>query len=192
MSGEEDEDGISVTGGLVYAQPTERLIPTEDPTKKVEAKGTIEPTDVHIFLTEEILKDVINWSKSDLNHELGGVFVGDLCIHNGRTFLDIQGYIRAQHYVNTAASFRFTHDTWSAISRDRENNFEDKMILGWHHTHPGYGVFLSGTDMFSHSNFFNLPWMVALVVDPRKEDLGFFQWKKGNQDVKQCGFFFVR
>jgi hypothetical protein len=31
---------------------------------------------------------------------------------------------------------------------------------------------------------------VALVVDPRADTLGFFQWKRGK--VSPCGFFYVR
>ena len=186
------DDGIQVTGGLEFIQPIDRVIPTADPSKTVEAKGVIQPDDLHVFLTETILRDVVDWSRSDLHNELGGVFVGELCAHRGVPWLDIQGYIRAQHYLNTASSFRFTHDSWSAITRERETKYGDRIVVGWHHTHPGYGIFLSGTDMFSHRSFFNLPWMVALVVDPRAVTLGFFQWVRGMQEVRPCGFFFVR
>ncbi len=187
MSGDE---GIEVTTGLEYLQPVEKLIPTADRSRRVEAKGVIQPDDLHIFLTEAILRDVIDWSKSDLHHELGGVFVGDLFSCKGKAYLEIAGYIRARHFLNTAASFKFTHDSWSAISRECEQKYADKPRVGWHHTHPGYGVFLSGTDLWSHQSFFNLPWMFAMVVDPRQENLGFFQWKRGQ--VVPCGFFFVR
>jgi proteasome lid subunit RPN8/RPN11 len=184
------DEGIEVTTGLEYLQPLEKIIPSADPKKRVEAKGVIQPDDLHIFLTEAILREVIDWSKSDLGHELGGVFVGDFCSHQGMPYLEVAGYIKAQQYVNTAASFKFTHNTFSAITREKEKRFNDRPILGWHHTHPGYGIFLSGMDLFIHRNFFNLPWMFALVVDPKQENLGFFQWKKGK--VMPCGFFFIR
>jgi len=87
----------------------------------------------------------------------------------------IEGYVKARHYVNSAASFRFTHDTWSAISRECEQRFNDKLRVGWHHTHPGYGVFLSSMDQFIHRHFFNLPWMVALVVDPKQEHFDLYR-----------------
>ena len=184
------DDGIQMTGGLELLQPVEKLIPTADRTKRVEPKGVIQPDDLHIFLTEAILREVVDWSNTDLEHELGGVFVGDLYAHKGMPWLEIAGYIKARHYENTAASFRFTHDSFSAISREKEERFNDRPIVGWHHTHPGYGIFLSGTDLFSHRHFFNLPWMFAMVVDPRAGNLGFFQWKKSQ--VIPCGFFFVR
>jgi len=184
------DDGIEITSGLEYVQPAEKLIPTADKTKTVEAKGVIQPDDLHIFMNQEILREVVQWSESDLDHELGGVFVGDLYSYKGMPYLEIAGYVKAQHYENTAASFKFTHDAWSAITREKEQRFNDKLIVGWHHTHPGYGLFLSGMDRFIHDNYFNLPWMIAMVVDPRAGTLMFFQWKK--KRVDPCGFFFVR
>lgn len=184
------DDGIQVTGELEFAKAEEKLIPLADPKRTVEPKGTIQPDDLHIFMNESILRGVVDYSKTDLGHELGGVFVGDLFSWKGKPYLEVAGYIKATKYQNTAASFTFTHDTWSGITREREQKYNDKLVVGWHHTHPGYGIFLSGTDMFSHKNFFNLPWMFALVVDPRAETLGFFQWK--NRTVAKCGFFFVR
>ncbi len=184
------DDGIEITTGLEYVKPEEKLIPTADKTKRVEAKGVIEPTDLHIFLTEAILTEVVAWSNTDLNHELGGVFVGDMYAYKGIHWVDIVGYIKARHYENTAASFKFTHDSWSAISREAEQKWSDRIKVGWHHTHPGYGIFLSGYDQFIHKNFFNVPGMFALVVDPRAGSLGFFQLKAGG--IRPCGFFFVR
>jgi proteasome lid subunit RPN8/RPN11 len=187
MSGDDD---FQVTTGLEFVQPVEKLIPTADKTKRVEAKGVIQPGDLHIFLTEAILREVIDWSNTDHGHELGGVFVGDLYSYKGLPYLEIAGYIRARKYEHTVASFTFTHDTWSAISREKEQKYGDKLITGWHHTHPGYGIFLSGMDQFIHINFFNLPWMFAMVVDPKQETLGFFQMKKTK--LEHIGFFFVR
>ena len=184
------DDGIEITSGLEYVQPAEKLIPTADKTKRVEAKGVIQPNDLHIFLTEKILSDVIAWSKTDLERELGGVFVGDMYVYKGVHWVDIVGYVKARHYQNTAASFKFTHDSWSAISREVEQQWSDRIKVGWHHTHPGYGIFLSGYDQFIHNHFFNVPGMFALVVDPRAESLGFFQLKAGG--IRPCGFFFVR
>lgn len=38
-------------------------------------------------------------------------------------------------------------------------------ILGWVHTHPGFGVFLSKLDREQHQRFFPKPWQVAYVMD---------------------------
>ncbi|MBV8879887.1 MAG: hypothetical protein JO332_07995, partial [Planctomycetaceae bacterium] len=81
------DDGIEITAGLEYAQPVEKLIPTADKTKIVEPKGVIQPDDLHIFLSQSVLREVVAWSESDLDHELGGVFVGDLYSWKGMSYL---------------------------------------------------------------------------------------------------------
>ena len=62
--------------------------------------------------------------------------------------------------------FKFTHDPWSEISRERDEFPDELQIVGWYHTHPDWGVFLSGMDMFICDNFFNKRLDVALVIAP--------------------------
>ena len=65
-------------------------------------------------------------------------------------------------------------------------------MVGWYHTHPDWGVFLSGMDMFICDNFFNKPLDVAYVIDPCRGDRGMFQWTGDpRQRVRRTGGFFV-
>jgi len=63
-------------------------------------------------------------------------------------------------------------------------------MVGWYHTHPDWGVFLSGMDMFICDNFFNKKLDIALVIDPCRGDRGMFMWT-GNprQRVRRTGGF---
>jgi hypothetical protein len=61
--------------------------------------------------------------------------------------------------------------------------------VGWYHTHPDYGIFLSGQDLFIHRNFFDQPLQVAYVVDPIRQTRGFFQWRDGG--AAPVGGFFL-
>jgi proteasome lid subunit RPN8/RPN11 len=45
--------------------------------------------------------------------------------------------------------------------------------VGWYHTHPGHGIFMSSTDKKNHA-MYHKPWQVALVVDPIHRTFGFF------------------
>lgn len=51
---------------------------------------------------------------------------------------------------------------------------EELRIVGWWHSHPGFGCFLSRTDLHTQEAFFYEPYQVALVVDPIKNELEFF------------------
>ncbi|MGQ9897755.1 MAG: Mov34/MPN/PAD-1 family protein [Acidobacteriota bacterium] len=53
----------------------------------------------------------------------------------------------------------------------------DLRIVGWYHTHPGFGVFMSGTDQDTQQQVFGMPWQVAVVYDPLNGEYGLFYGK---------------
>src|SRR5208337_2037861 len=73
----------------------------------------------------------------------------------------------------------FTADTWQHIQVLMDKQYPDLRIVGWYHTHPGHGVFLSEMDVFLHESFFGLPWQAALVYDPRSGEEGIFNAHQG-------------
>jgi proteasome lid subunit RPN8/RPN11 len=49
----------------------------------------------------------------------------------------------------------------------------DGRIVGWYHSHPGYGIFMSETDLATHGKLLQFsPFVVALVVDPEINEFG--------------------
>lgn len=74
-------------------------------------------------------------------------------------------------------SLTFTQDAWEHIHRTLERSYpDDEQIVGWYHSHPGFGIFLSEHDLFIHRNFFSGPSQIALVVDPHATTEGVFVW----------------
>ena len=67
----------------------------------------------------------------------------------------------------------FTHDAWDEVLPLLETDYPGQAIVGWYHSHPGFGVFLSEYDIFIQENFFGSPGQVALVVDPLAGTYGF-------------------
>lgn len=136
-----------------------------------------DPFRVHI--STEAYAAIINHAQGSDRVELCGVLVGELLKDDRGPFLSITHTIRGEHAEHHAAQVTFTQDTWAYIHRVMDSAHPGRSIVGWYHTHPGFGVFLSEMDLFIHRNFFNLPWQVAFVVDPRSTDEGFFVWRNG-------------
>lgn len=111
--------------------------------------------------------------------ELCGVLVGDICRDSQGFFLDIIGAIEGEGANNYGSQVTFTHETWSHIHETKDDRYPDKRIVGWYHTHPGFGVFLSNMDMFIQENFFCEPYQVAVVVETKQNAEGCFYWSKG-------------
>lgn len=141
--------------------------------------GEIEKDDVKVYIKQDTYKALEKLSSSDTSKELGSIIIGDYCQELGNTNVVISDFIEAKYTDASASTLTFTHETWDYIYSEHEKLYSDKKIIGWQHTHPNYGVFLSNYDIFIQENFFNLPFQIAYVIDPIQNIRGFFQWKNG-------------
>jgi proteasome lid subunit RPN8/RPN11 len=107
------------------------------------------------------------------DREVGGVLVGRV---PGPL---ITGAIPAMHADEQRAALTFTQDSWGHVHKVLEHRYPDEQIVGWYHSHPGFGIFLSDHDLFIHRHFFSGPSQIALVVDPVSRREGVFAWVEG-------------
>jgi proteasome lid subunit RPN8/RPN11 len=112
---------------------------------------------------------------SDTTREVGGMLLGKFVADESP--VRVQAALPALAAVGQAANLTFTHEVWTDILGSVDRDFPELRIVGWYHTHPGHGIFLSGYDTFIHENFFGDKRMSALVIDPCAGDLGWFGWR---------------
>ena len=138
-----------------------------------------------VVIAETALEAILDFSEQDQTRERGGFLLGGVYGEQPQ-YVAIRHFHPALEAQGNSASLTFTHETWAALTRQIETKFPSESLVGWQHTHPGFGVFLSGYDLFIHKNFFSQRWQIALVVDPRRREFGFFHWRQG--EVRDCGF----
>jgi proteasome lid subunit RPN8/RPN11 len=126
-----------------------------------------------------VLNDVYRHGHANSDVEVCGVLVGNVYRDEAGPFLYVEAGIRGEHAGSQGAQVTFTPETWTHVQDEMEKRHSDKKILGWYHTHPGFGVFLSGMDLFIQENFFALPWQTAYVYDPVSGEEGLFVWREG-------------
>ena len=143
------------------------------------AFGEIEPDDVKVYIKHDVYRALEKYALVDVEHERGTILLGDYCEDLGKVHVIISNYIEARYTDASASTLTFTHETWDYVYKEQGAKYPDKKIVGWQHTHPSYGIFLSNYDLFIQENFFNLPFQVAYVIDPIQKIRGFFQWKNG-------------
>lgn len=173
-----------------YREPERRRRLDRDRRWACLAYETPGPIDLPIFLDRQTADAIERHALRDTSVELGGILLGKECVdeETGLPFVLVTKSLEAKHYENTQASFTYTHDSWEEITRERDRLHPDLDIVGWYHTHPDFGIFLSSHDLFIHRNFFDQPLQVAYVVDPIRQTRGFFQWRDGGLD-QVAGFF---
>lgn len=147
---------------------------------------------VDIFMDETALRAMQAHALSSLDREVAGVVVGQRPEKqpDGRYVVHIIDSIVAKHTVMHGASVTYTPESWRYMNDALWERYPDEsaLMVGWYHTHPGFGIFLSGMDLFIHQNFFTQVWHIAYVLDPRARTSGFFCWNKAKTKVDRYDF----
>ena len=145
-----------------------------------------------ILLDEPPLRAMQAHALSSLDREVAGVLVGRQPEKqpDGRYLVHVIDSIVAKHTVMQGASVTYTPESWRHMTDTLWERYPDEsaVIVGWYHTHPGFGIFLSGMDLFIHQNFFTQIWHVAYVLDPRARTSGFFCWNRQRTKVNRYDF----
>lgn len=101
-----------------------------------------------------------------IDEEICGVLVGEICEDDKGFFVHVRSIIKGVSARQGNAHVTFTQETWNHIHIKLEQEFQDFHIVGWYHSHPGFGVLFSEMDLFIQRNFFPSPTQFALVMDP--------------------------
>ena len=63
------------------------------------------------------------------------------------------------------------------------------VIVGWYHSHPGHGCFLSEIDMDTQRRMFDRPWHSAIVIDPVQQEIAAFNTKAGKAEERPFAIY---
>jgi proteasome lid subunit RPN8/RPN11 len=137
-----------------------------------------------LVVDSEVVRQIRQHARSSSKTEVCGVLIGQDRDHR----IDVAACIEGQNAEEAGAHVTFTQDTWEHIYAVKDQKYPEERIVGWYHSHPGFGVFLSDHDSFIHKNFFSSPGQVAWVFDPHSDEEGCFGWVGGRiERLKQIG-----
>lgn len=131
-----------------------------------------------VVMEAEVARKIRQHARSSMKAEVCGVLIG--AADQERTL--IEACIPGVNAAQGGAHVTFTQDTWEHIYKIKDQQFPDGKIVGWYHSHPGFGVFLSEHDLFIQENFFSSPHQVAWVYDPHTDEEGCFGWVGGKTE----------
>src|SRR5690242_7158280 len=135
--------------------------------------------DFRLHIAPEVRRGIEQHATADKKVEICGVLVGNWHSDENGPYVSITNYIRCDNASSKFAEVTFTHESWAQINKEMDSRFANARIVGWYHSHPDFGIFLSDRDCFIHEHFFYGPGQVAYVVDPVRDLEGMFYWQKG-------------
>src|SRR3954468_7265776 len=160
------------------------IVSGEWPDREFPLGPREKPTRRCVIFKQSVLNEIRTHGRSAPEIEVCGVLVGNVYQDAMGPFVFIEASIAGNFSAGKNAQVTFTAQTWTHIQDVMDRQYPDMRILGWYHTHPGHGIFLSDMDLFIHKNFFSLPWHLAFVFDPQHMEEGLFAWRTGNMVVE--------
>lgn len=190
------EDDVAVAGVL---PPAEQVTVEPPPTpRKLRIAGLRRPLGhstpaaADILVNESAFRDAQAHALSSMDREVAGMLIGPPPEKqpDGRYVVHVSDIIIAKHTKMHGASVTYTPESWRYVTDKLHERYpnEEAVIVGWYHTHPGFGIFLSGMDLFIHQHFFTQKWHIALVLDPQARKSGFFCWDRAQTAVQPYDF----
>lgn len=143
----------------------------------------------NIYIHQSVYKEIHEFTRDKTSNESGGMLIGNVVEALGKTNIIIQGFVEAKYCDATPTTLKFTHETWKYVHKEVEQKYENGKIVGWIHTHPDFGIFLSEYDKFIQENFFKEEYQIAYVVDPIQDIEGFYFWI--NERIEKCKGFYI-
>jgi proteasome lid subunit RPN8/RPN11 len=122
-------------------------------------------------------------SYSDQKLEVMGFLMGDVCIWNESVFTLVRDVVTTD-LDSTNVSVKFQREGFEGLFSKLEDLPFDYVIVGWYHSHPGLGCFLSSKDLETQRRMFKKPFHTALVLDPINDEIVAYKLK-GDEYVER-------
>ncbi len=144
-----------------------------------------------MYLNKKSMDKIISHCKAYAERmlEVMGFLVGDVYKWNDLEFTLVKDVVTTDLDA-TNISVKFDRDGFEGLFGKLDDLRYDYVIVGWYHSHPGLGCFLSSKDIETQKRMFNRPFHTALVVDPIKNEVKAYKLK--DEGYAEVGFAVYR
>jgi len=166
-----------------------------------------------VYIKEKVIKDIEEICKK-YDYEVFGYLVGELFLWKGQNYIIINNYLYKEESssgneynvkeqgetgvavddrdIEDKISFNFMEYAGEFDNLKKKANKESLLRLGWFHSHPDFGCFLSSTDLATQREIFSESYHVALVVDPIRDYYKFFTLdNNSNKGYKELNYAII-
>lgn len=163
--------------------PSELPPPGERRGTVIVDPGRTTPPSLPVYVTRKALREMLKRAQEAGDYEVGGFLLGGYHRWEHHRYVDITIQVPALKAESARAHLTFSNDALREFHQTLDKRYPGQLVLGWYHTHPGYGLFLSNFDLFIQRGFYGQEHHVAVVIDPKAgpaERVGVFVWERGD------------
>ncbi len=134
-----------------------------------------------LFVRKEVLEKMTDHADEGLDEEkeIMGLMVGKLYRDNKGVYAEVFSVITS-NLQSDMVSVRFDSVSMDDLFDAIDELEDDNMVVGWYHSHPGFGCFMSETDIKTQDGLFGKLGGFAIVIDPVRQELKAFDSNPGD------------
>lgn len=128
-------------------------------------------TDLNQFIYDHNVNEFLE-EQNDMIPEIGGFLMGtyELDPSSGQHRVSLEKFQPITAEAQDLYKVEFGVTAWAELANIQDMH-EDLVTIGWFHTHPGHGLFLSQPDLRIHEGFFKSNYQLAMEIDTKSTDL---------------------
>lgn len=163
--------------------------------------GTVFPTNVRqmgtaddglrIYMEDYVHTYLYQYARSSATGEKLAVLMGKHLMIDGKNTIFISGVIQARFTEKLKGMETITGQSWKYISEEIEKYFPDLEIVGWMHSRPSFGAFVTSRDEAYHKKVFGGKDQVFFVVDPVDRQDRFYVLNENSTALRPVKGYFV-
>lgn len=168
---------------IEFQLPEEKLPPEVLLIPKAENEQ-LRQQSFQVYIVQSVFDQIWEHLVEEPRLESGGMLIGYPFrrLDAPKTlFVVIVGGVRQDSHNRSVGHFTVGPREIAQARLEIEQQYPGLVSVGWYHSHPGHGVFLSGQDMQIVESIYNAAWHLALVVDPHRGDAAFFRGARGER-----------
>ncbi|WP_058485902.1 LysM peptidoglycan-binding domain-containing protein [Defluviitalea phaphyphila] len=146
------------------------------------------PTGIVIYIEDYVYTYLYQYAKFNRGEEKAAALVGNYVEEADKKMTVISGAIKIDSTLSEKDNF-LTDEKIDDINKKIDMYFPDSELVGWMHTQPGYGIFLTTRDLKIQKQFFKKPYQTLMIIDPIENTEAFFMWDK--KEVRSVEGYFV-
>ena len=143
---------------------------------------------IEVYITQhafdKMMKQCAAYAKKHL--EAMGYLVGDYCRWKNKEYTIVEDAVTSD-LETTSVSVQFKAFEKAFDQLDKIDF--DYVIVGWYHSHPGHGCFMSQTDISTQKRMFNKAFHVAIVIDPINKEFKAYKMVGNVVDERVFGIY---
>lgn len=146
------------------------------------------------YVEEGVLRMAVEHAKAAAKkgREAMGLLAGQVRQWQGEKYLLVEDYLTAGNSA-TSVSVRFSDEAFPQLAaRLNEAKRKGKIVVGWLHSHPNYGCFLSATDVSTQNKYFSEEFSIAMVLDPVRKEKKVFKLEQGGKGYRDASYAVIR